>query len=183
MDDVLHVVVSSYLLLLSPPPTPALLAFVRLLATHRGLWLRYRTDRALWLRLEASIPRWILPEHMGIRRRVITSIRLMGGLCVGCSKPDSHIYMAFQSRICRGCFRRLLISDFELAWTHGFTPKAGVPFISRFVKGVCIRLYLRSHIHSSILLRPENRLSLAQCRDYQRRWPGINIGDVVKKIK
>ena len=183
MDDVLHVVVSQYLLLNTPYTTPALLAFVRLLATHRGLWLRYHADRALWTRLEASIPRWILPEHMGIRRRVITSIRLMGGLCVGCSKPDCHVYMAFQSRICRHCFRRLLISDFELAWTHGFTPDASVPFISRFVKGVCIRLYLKSHIPQSTLLRSDSSLSLAQCRNYQRRWPDINISDVVKKIQ
>ena len=181
MEDVLQVVVSQHLLLSGPPCTASLLAFVKLLATHRGLWLRYRTDRPLWTRLEGLVvPRWILPQHMGQRRRVITSIRLMSGLCIGCSKPDCHVYMAFQSRICRTCFRRLLISDFELAWTHGFTPDAGgVPFISRFVKGVCIRLYLKSHLS----VPSGTRLSLAHCRAYQKRWPGINIGDVCKLKK
>ena len=181
MEDVLQVVVSQHLLHNGPPCTAALLAFVKLLATHRGLWLRYRMDRALWTRLEASIPRWILPQHMGQRRRVITSIRLMSGVCVGCSKPDCHVYMAFQSRICRNCFRRLLISDFELAWTHGFTPDAGVPFISRFVKGVCVRLYFKSHL--SVRADTSSRLSLADCRAYQKRWPDINIGDVCKLKK
>ena len=56
--------------LLSAPINPAsLLAFVKLQATSRSVWLHYLNDTALWRRLNDSLPRWSLPEHMGLRRR------------------------------------------------------------------------------------------------------------------
>jgi hypothetical protein len=77
MDDILQIIVTQYLL--QSTDITSLLAFVRLQATHRPTWLRYKNDRALWLRLGACLPKWSLPEHLGIRRRVITGIKLMLG--------------------------------------------------------------------------------------------------------
>ena len=62
MDDVLLLLAST---LLTQTP-PSLLAFIKLQATHRGVWLRYKDDRALWTRLERTLPKWSLPPHMGL---------------------------------------------------------------------------------------------------------------------
>ena len=67
MDDAL-VLVSEQLLWQNADPA-ALLAFVKLQATSRSVWRRYRYDIALWRRIGQSLPQWSLPEHMGPRRR------------------------------------------------------------------------------------------------------------------
>jgi hypothetical protein len=59
MDDILHIITTQHLLQ-SLDPT-SLLAFVRLQATHRPTWLKYKDDRALWRRLETTLPKWSLP--------------------------------------------------------------------------------------------------------------------------
>jgi hypothetical protein len=64
----------------------------------------------------ALLPRWSLPEHMGLRRRAITGIKLLHGKCIACDGRATRVFMAFQARICGRCCFRLLISDAELAW-------------------------------------------------------------------
>ena len=66
MNDTLILVSESLLLSNSPD---SLLAFVKLQATSRAVWLHYRHDTELWKRLGACLPQWSLPEHMGLRRR------------------------------------------------------------------------------------------------------------------
>jgi hypothetical protein len=66
MDDIIHIIITQHLL---PSPDPiSLIAFIRLQATHRATWKRYKDDRQLWKRLEERLPKWSLPEHMGLRR-------------------------------------------------------------------------------------------------------------------
>ena len=67
MDDVLGIVAER--LVAYPTDPVALFAFVKLQATCRGVWLRYRADADTWRRLGAILPQWSLPEHMGLRRR------------------------------------------------------------------------------------------------------------------
>ena len=147
MDDIIHIIITQHLLL-HPTDTTSLLAFVRLQATHRPTWLRYKNDRALWLRLESTLPKWSLPEHLGLRRRVITGIKLMLGKCIACYSHAPRVFMAFQARFCRKCCHRLLISDFELAWRHGvLLQPPSSPFIVRYTgNNVRVRLYLKQHL-------------------------------------
>lgn len=61
MDDVLLLIAST---LLSHAPCPtSLLAFVKLQATHRAVWLRYKSDKLLWetglVVLDGSQSSWI----------------------------------------------------------------------------------------------------------------------------
>ena len=67
MNDALILIAER--LLSQPTDTASLLAFVKLQATHRAVWLHYRHDTTLWRRLNEGLPRWSLPEHMGLRRR------------------------------------------------------------------------------------------------------------------
>jgi hypothetical protein len=66
MDDIIHIIITQHLLPSSDPTS--LIAFVRLQATHHATWKRYKHDRQLWLKLEERLPKWSLPEHMGLRR-------------------------------------------------------------------------------------------------------------------
>ena len=43
-------------------------------------------------------------------------IKLLHTRCIVCNGRASRFFMAFQARICGRCCRRVLISDFELAW-------------------------------------------------------------------
>ena len=79
MDDVLLLVAN---VLLASPTPENLLAFVKLQATHRGVWAHFKHDRALWTRLQALLPKWSLPEHLGLRRRVITGVKLLLAKCI-----------------------------------------------------------------------------------------------------
>ena len=117
MDDALLLI--SEHLLTTPADPKSLLAFVKLQATHRCVWLRYRHDVELWRKLGKNLPQWSLPEHMGVRRRVIMGIKLLHNRCINCNGRASRFFMAFQARLCGRCCRRVLISDFELAW-YGF---------------------------------------------------------------
>jgi hypothetical protein len=172
MDDVLHLIVAR--LLQSADPV-SLLAFVRLQATHRPTWLKYRDDRALWLSLGVTLPKWSLPEHMGLRRRVITGIKLMLGKCIACHGPAPRVFMAFQARFCRKCCHGLLVSDFELAWRHGTQPPSAAAFIVRYAGTVRVRLYLRQHLRG-VMTPPERvRLTRAQVDRYRSEWPGLTL--------
>lgn len=172
MDDAIHLIVTQHLLQSNDPKS--LLAFVRLQATHRPTWLKYKDDRALWTRLEAGLPKWSLPEHMGLRRRVITGIKLMLGRCISCHGHAPRVFMAFQARFCRKCCHSLLISDFELAWRHGVQPPS-TAFIVRYSGTVRIRLYLKQHLRG-IMTPPERvRLTRAQVDRFLREWPGIRL--------
>ena len=175
MDDILHIITTQHLLQSLDPVS--LLAFVRLQATHRPTWLRYKDDRALWLRLETTLPKWSLPEHLGLRRRVITGIKLMLGKCISCYGPAPRVFMAFQARFCRKCCHRLLVSDFVLAWRHGVqSPPEGTPFIVRYTAGnVRVRLFLKQHLRG-IMTPPERvRLTRAQVNHFLAEWPGLRI--------
>jgi hypothetical protein len=174
MDDILHVIVTQHLL--QSTDTASLLAFVRLQATHRPTWLRYRNDRALWQRLETTLPKWSLPEHLGLRRRVITGIKLMLGKCISCHGHAPRVFMAFQARFCRKCCHSLLVSDFELAWRHGVqSPPDGTAFIVRYAGDVRVRLYLKQHLRG-IMTPPERvRLTRAQVNRFMAKWPGLRI--------
>ena len=113
MEDTL-ILISEHLL--CTHDSNSLLAFVKLQATHRSVWLRYRHDIELWKRLGKNLPQWSLPQHMGVRRKVIMGIKLLNSRCVSCHGKASRFFMAFQGRICGRCCRRVLVSDFELAW-------------------------------------------------------------------
>jgi hypothetical protein len=177
MDDTLHLIVVNHLLADSPPSTTSLLAFVKLQAIHRPTWLRYRHDRAFWERLAALLPRWSLPEHMGLRRRVITGIKLLYGKCIACGAPAPRVFMAFQARICRACCHRLLVSDMELAWGHGVEEEKLVrmPFIVRYhCDSIRVRFYLRQHFTEGMLQPPQSvRLTPEQCAKFMQAWPGM----------
>ena len=175
MDDTLHLIVANHLLL-STPSAASLLAFVKLQAIHRPTWLRYRHDRALWERLAALLPRWSLPPHMGLRRRVITGIKLLHGKCIACSAPAPRVFMAFQARLCRACCHRLLVSDMELAWGHGVEEATltGIPYIVRYHCGETrVRFYLRQHVAGRLRLPGSVRLTAAQCARFRAAWPGM----------
>ena len=168
MNDILILV--SEVLLAQPADPASLLAFVKLQATHRAVWLRYRHDTALWRRLNDALPKWSLPEHMGLRRRVITGIKLLHGRCIACNGPAPRVFMAFQARICRACARRLLVSDFELAWTYGvLDPHA--PYLVRYIRNVRVRFFMKQHLN---VPRQPADLSEPQARECMRRWPGIS---------
>ena len=169
MDDSMHLIVANHLLHESSPTS--LLAFVKLQAIHRATWLRYRHDRALWERISLLLPQWSLPEHMGLRRRVITGIKLLYGKCIACGGPAPRVFMAFQARICRGCCHRLLVSDMELAWGHGVEELVDTPFIVRYYDEIRVRFYMRQHMK---LKKPECvRLTAAQCARFMVLWPGM----------
>jgi hypothetical protein len=174
MDDIIQIIVTQYLL--QSTDITSLLAFVRLQATHRPTWLRYKNDRALWLRLGACLPKWSLPEHLGIRRRVITGIKLMLGKCIACYGHAPRVFMAFQARFCRKCCHRLLISDFELAWRHGVQPPPeGIAFIVRYAGQVRVRLYLKQHL-KGVMTPPEHvRLTRNQMNRFLVDWPGLRL--------
>ena len=176
MDDILHIITTQHLLSNPTDPT-SLLAFVRLQATHRPTWLRYKNDRALWLRLEAGLPKWSLPEHLGLRRRVITGIKLLLGKCIACHGYAPRVFMAFQARFCRRCCLRLLISDYELAWGHGIQPPPrDTAFIVRYCGNVRVRFYLKQHL---TLPPPECvKLTYAQVGRFYAEWPGLRLEDV-----
>ena len=177
MDDIIHIIITQHLLL-HPTDTTSLLAFVRLQATHRPTWLRYKKDRALWLRLESTLPKWSLPEHLGLRRRVITGIKLLLGKCIACQGYAPRVFMAFQARFCRKCCHRLLISDYELAWRHGIQPPPrDTAFIVRYAgSNVRVRLFLKQHLS---LPPPEGvRLTWAQVFRFYAEWPGLRLEDV-----
>jgi hypothetical protein len=180
MDDTIHLIVANHLLL-SSPSAASLLAFVKLQAIHRPTWLRYRHDRALWERLATLLPRWSLPAHMGLRRRVITGIKLLHGKCIACSAPAPRVFMAFQARFCRRCCLRLLISDYELAWRHGIQPPPrDTAFIVRYCGNVRVRFYLKQHL---VLPSPECvKLTYAQVYKFYAEWPGFRLEDVKKVI-
>ena len=107
MDDTLHLVVINHILGESTPSTTALLAFVKLQAIHRPTWLRYRNDRVFWERLANLMPKWSLPEHMGLRRRVITGIKLLYGKCIACGESAPR-QMHRVRRICTELYSILL---------------------------------------------------------------------------
>lgn len=177
MDDILQIIITQHLLSNPTDPT-SLLAFVRLQATHRPTWLRYKNDRALWQRLESTLPKWSLPEHLGLRRRVITGIKLLLGKCISCHGHAPRVFMAFQARFCRKCCHRLLISDYELAWGHGIqTPPKDTAFIVRYAgNNVRVRLFLKQHLS---LPPPEGvRLTREQVWRFYAEWPGLGLKDV-----
>jgi hypothetical protein len=174
MDDTIHLIVTKHLLSESPISVTALLAFVKLQAIHRPTWLRYRYDRVFWESLALLLPKWSLPEHMGLRRRVITGIKLLYGKCIACGSQAPRVFMAFQARICRGCCHRLLVSDMEIAWGHGLEVDklARMPFIVRYHKDtIRVRFYLRQHL----TLPPQQsvRLTKRQCVKFMGTWPGM----------
>jgi hypothetical protein len=183
MDDALSLIVSHHLISIPPPPsTIALLAFVKLQAIHRPTWLRYRHDRAFWERLATFLPQWSLPEHMGLRRRVITGIKLMYGKCIACGAPAPRVFMAFQARLCRMCCHRLLVSDMELAWGHG-VEDVQMPFIVRYHNETTrVRFYLRQHLVGKLQPQERIRLTAEQCERFRRTWPGMEPGHVKRLI-
>jgi len=172
MDDVL-VLVSHHLLLLSSDPS-SLIAFVKLQAAHKGVWLRFKNDHILWRSLQARLPKWSLPPHMGLRRRVITGIKLLHNRCIACDGPATRVFMAFQARLCGGCCHRLLISDFELAWLHGVRPNAlKTPYIVRYVGETRVLFFMRQHVRvGSRSVRPITRAEDMWC------WPGVTRAGV-----
>ncbi len=170
MDDVL-LLVAHTLLHARPVDPQSLIAFVKLQATHRAVWKHYRHDHELWRALGASLPQWSLPPHMGLRRRVITGIKLLVGRCIACGGRANRVFMAYQARLCRGCCHRLLVSDFELAWGYG-VERASPPYIVRYIGETRVLFFMRQHLPKL----PESvvRLTRRQVRDYMRRWPGVN---------
>jgi hypothetical protein len=175
MDDSLHLIIVNHLL---SDTTPAsLLAFVKLQAIHRPTWLRYRHDRAFWERIALLLPKWSLPEHMGLRRRVITGIKLMYGKCISCGGAAPRVFMAFQARLCRACCQKLLVSDMELAWGHGVdeeSPVLKMPFIVRYHnERIRVRFYLRQHLAGRLEPEETVKLTAKQCELYQRTWPAM----------
>ena len=177
MDDVLLLVAN---VLLASPTPENLLAFVKLQATHRGVWAHFKHDRALWTRLQAGLPRWSLPEHLGLRRRVITGVKLLLAKCIACHGPAPRVFMAFQARLCRGCCARLLVSDFQLAWHHGVDGPANAAYIVRYAGTVRVRFYLRQHLPA---LPVAAKLSRAQEAEFRRRWPGLRAADVSALVR
>ncbi len=167
MDDVL-ILVSQFLLSRAPDPA-ALGAFVKLQATHRGVWLRFRHDHVLWRSLGAQLPRWSLPPHMGLRRRVITGIKLLSPRCVVCAGPANRVFMAFQARLCGQCCKKVLVSDFELAWRHGVVLASPPPYIARYVGQTRVLFFMRHHLR----VPPQPALTHAQVHAFMRRWPGV----------
>ena len=174
MDDVLILICNN---LLTTTPTPsALLAFVKLQATHRGIWLLYRNNRALWEKLERTLPKWSLPPHMGLRRRVIAGIKLLFSNCHACAGPAPRVFMAFQSRFCRRCCHRLMISDHELAWRHGVTDEPRAAFVVKYYGGkVRVKFYLRKHLAKEL---PYHRPTPEQRFAYHRMWSGLGAQHV-----
>lgn len=170
MDDALILV--AQLFLSNTSDSASLLAFVKLQATHRGVWLRYKDDHALWRGLAMRLPRWYLPEHMGLRRRVITGIKLLLGRCIACGGKARRVFMAFQSRICVRCCHRLLVSDFELAWGHG-VERVQAPYIVRYIGDTRVRFYMRQHLGALRSIECV-RLTREQVYEFMRRWPGLN---------
>jgi hypothetical protein len=177
MDDSIHLIIINHLLHDPAPSTTSLLAFVKLQAIHRPTWLRYRHDRAFWERISVLLPRWSLPEHMGLRRRVITGIKLMYGKCISCGGAAPRVFMAFQARLCRACCHRLLVSDMELAWGHGVdeeSPVLKMPFIVRYHNdSVRVRFYLRQHLSGKLQPEEKVRLTAEQCDRFRRAWPAM----------
>ena len=171
MDDTL-LLIAEHLLLLSQPT--ALLAFVKLQATSRAVWHRYRHDTALWRRLMAGLPQWSLPEHMGLRRRAITGIKLLHGKCIACDGRAARVFMAFQARLCGRCCRLLLVSDVELAWRHGLLLLGGglPPYVVRYVGNTRVRFFLRQHL-GPLRRRPPLPLS-----SLTFHWPGVGGEEV-----
>ena len=166
MNDTL-ILISEHLLSQPTDPT-SLLAFVKLQATHRAVWLHYRHDTALWKRLNEGLPRWSLPEHMGLRRRTIMGIKLLHGKCIACNGKATRVFMAFQARICGKCCHRLLVSDVELAWRFGLESTA--PYIVRYIGDVRVRFFMRQHLRCGA----PSRLSREQMLAYARRWPFVS---------
>jgi hypothetical protein len=177
MDDVLLLVAN---VLLASPTPENLLAFVKLQATHRGVWTHFKHDRALWTRLQALLPMWSLPEHLGLRRRVITGIKLLLAKCIACHGPAPRVFMAFQARLCRRCCERLLISDFQLAWQHGMDSPVNTAYIVRYAGTVRVRFYLRQHLPA---LPSPVKLTRAQQARFYRRWPGLRAVDVSAVVR
>lgn len=176
MDDVLPLI-AQWLVLRADDPV-ALLAFVKLQATSRCVWLRYRHDAELWRRLGVCLPAWSLPEHMGLRRRVMTGIKLMHTRCIACGGKASRVFMAFQARICRACCHRLLVSDHELAWTFGLAHSAP-PYIVRYAGPTRVRFFMRQHLR---LPTQPARLTREQVYAYMRQWPGLHRGHIRQLI-
>ena len=87
--------------------------------------------------------------------------------------------MAFQARLCRGCCRRLLVSDFELAWRHG-VERASPPYIVRYVGETRVLFFMRQHLPR---LPPAARLTRAQVCAYMRRWPGVGREDIRRLVE
>ena len=176
MDDVLLLIAST---LLSHAPCPtSLLAFVKLQATHRSVWLRYRHDKPLWEKLLVALPKWSLPPHMGLRRRVIAGIKLLFANCLACHGPAPRVFMAFQARLCRKCCHKLLVSDHELAWRYGIAHEPNAPYIVRFHRNsVRVRFYLRQHLRLKLQTpwRPPTR---EQAFAYTQRWGGLRAAHV-----
>jgi len=182
MDDSLHLIVINHLLNDPTPSVTSLLAFIKLQAIHRPTWLRYRHDRAFWERIAVLLPRWSLPEHMGLRRRVITGIKLMYGKCIACGGAAPRVFMAFQARLCRSCCHRLLVSDMELAWGHGVdeeNPVLKMPFIVRYHEDrIRVRFYLRQHMVGKLLPEERVKLTAEQCDRFRRTWPAMEPKDL-----
>jgi hypothetical protein len=180
MDDSLHLIIVNHLL--SDTTPSSLLAFVKLQAIHRPTWLRYRHDRAFWERIALLLPKWSLPEHMGLRRRVITGIKLMYGKCIACGRAAPRVFMAFQARLCRACCHKLLVSDMELAWGHGVdedSPALKMPFIVRFHdERIRVRFYMRQHLVGKLQSEEKVRLTAEQCERYRRTWPAMQPRDL-----
>jgi hypothetical protein len=168
MDDVL-ILVSQYLLS-DPSAADSLSAFVKLQATHRGVWLRYKHDAVLWRSLGARLPKWSLPPHMGLRRRVITGIKLLTLRCVACGGAASRVFMAFQARLCGRCCHRVLISDFELAWGHGLV-HASPPYIVRYIGHTRVLFFMRQHLRRL----ERTTLTRAQAFAFMHKWPGVTL--------
>ena len=180
MDDAWLLVVDRLLLAAPDETKESLLAFVKLQAVHRGTRQRFLHDRALWSRLEAQLPRWSLPEHLGLRRRVLTGVKLVAiPGCLACRGPAPRVFVAFQGRLCRRCCGRVLVSDHELAWRHGVVvppDAAALPFIARYTAAtnVRVRFFLRAHL---LVLRRVVASSLAVA-SYRSRWPSVGAADV-----
>ena len=176
MDDVLLLITNA---LLANPSPENLLSFVKLQATHRGVWMHYKHDRALWTRLLGLLPRWSLPEHLGLRRRAITGIKLLVSKCIACQGPAPRVFMAFQARLCRPCCHRVLISDFQLGWQHGvFDPDAS--YIVRYAGPVRVRFFLRQHLKNIPATAKLTRAQIAHC---ERRWPNLRAVDIWELVK
>lgn len=173
MDDILILV--SHLLVSNSADKTALLAFVRLQATHRAVWLHFKNDHALWRKLGASLPQWSLPEHMGLRRRVITGIKLLMGRCIACGGKARRVFMAFQARLCGACCHRLLISDFEFAWGYGVElPDNTAPYIVRYIGHIRVRFFMKQHLKRLAPSQDNVRLTREQVFAFMRRWPALN---------
>ena len=175
MEDALILIAEH---LLSNPTDPlSLMAFVKLQATHRAVWLHYRYDTDLWKRLNSSLPRWSLPEHMGLRRRAITGIKLLHGRCIACNGMATRVFMAFQARICGRCCGRLLISDAELAWRYGLpNPPGDPPYIVRYLGHTRVRFFMRQHLPGAKL--KQKQLTRERLLDCMLRWPGVGSREV-----